>query len=69
MYRAIATNILTDCDALWAMTQGQCDSLCATKQGLTVLLEADLPPDLTILRTAHQTNMIRKSFWVPTLDK
>eukprot|EP00972_Heterocapsa_arctica_P058185 8584223-Heterocapsa_arctica.AAC.1 len=68
MYRAIAMNILTDCDVLWATTQGHCDSLCATTQGYTMLLEANLLPDFTILRQAHQTKKIRTSLWVPTLD-
>ena len=57
MYRAIAMDILTDCDSLWA-----------SKQGHKVPLEANLLPDLTTLRQAHANNMIRKSYSIPTGD-
>ncbi len=55
--KGIPMDLITDCQSLWG-----------TKQGHKMPLEANLLPDLTILRRAQEAGTIRRNIWVNTLD-
>ena len=50
-------DMFTDCESLWSSLQGSRPTQ-----------EANLLPDLTMLRHSQASGEIRNSFWVPTAD-